>query len=209
MMRTLTLNILCFFSMSLVPLHDATAFAMDADDRYITNWETLKRVVKNYKKGINNQKNIKYAKEAEARGKAAFLKGEYAKADYRGYGDAIAWIPRPEYYFIVGDLNMRGKLSLHTDSPYSTPQYKACWDKYLFALDVEKSVGSLFETGFSLTAELNLSATKNSKIYQQALTNAACFARLTSKYSEGVGPQCVPVEEVKSCLGSPLLLLYH
>lgn len=185
------------------------ANAYEANEKYMPDWEMFRHIVESYKKGINNQKNIKYAKEAEARGKAAFLKGDYAKADYRGYGDAIAWIPRPEYYFIVGDLNMRSKLSLHTDSPYSTPEYKACWDKYLFALDARSSVIDHFERGFSLTAELNLSATKNSKIYQQALTNAACFARLTSKYSEGVGPQCVPVEEVKSCLGSPLLLLYH
>ncbi|MCO7610766.1 hypothetical protein NJH83_11050 [Pseudomonas chlororaphis] len=202
-------SLLYAFYITIACSQFASAYSLGPDEKYITDWELFSHTVESYKKGINNQKNIKYAKKAEARGKAAFLKGEYAKADYRGYGDAIAWIPRPEYYFIVGDLNMRSKLSLHTDSPYSTPQYKACWDKYLFALDVEKSVGSLFETGFSLTAELDLSATKNSKIYQQALTNAACFARLTSKYSEGVGPQCVPVEEVKSCLGSPLLLLYH
>lgn len=185
------------------------ANASEANEKYMPDWEMFRHIVESYKKEINNQKNIKYAKEAEARGKAAFLKGDYAKAEYRGYGDAIAWIPRPEYYFIVGDLNMRSKLSLHTDSPYSTPEYKACWDKYLFALDARRSVIDHFERGFSLTAELNLSATKNSKIYQQALTNAACFARLTSKYSEGVGPQCVPVEEVKSCLGTPLLFLYH
>ncbi|MCO7569124.1 hypothetical protein NJH78_03975 [Pseudomonas chlororaphis] len=185
------------------------ACASDTNERYITDWEFFNQIIKRYKSGIKNKKDIENSSKAEARGKEAFLNNDYVKAEFHGYGDALAWIPRPEYYFIIGDIQLRSKLHLHTDSPYSTPEYKACWDKYLFALDARRSVIDHFERGFSLTAELNLSATKNSKIYQQALTNAACFARLTSKYSEGVGPQCVPVEEVKSCLGTPLLFLYH
>lgn len=123
-----------------------------------------------------------------------FLDGRYDQEYFHSYGDAIAWIPKSEYFFIVGDIKIRIKLSLHSDSPYATPEYKACWDKYLFSVDVNRNLEFSFETGFGLVEELNLSATKNLKIYKQVMANASCFARLTSKYSEGVGPQCVPIE---------------
>lgn len=187
---------------------NANAFASSGDGKIITEWEIFRSTVENYKKSINNRENIEYAKEGEKRGKKAFLAGDLQKADYRGYGDSIAWIPRPEYFFIVGDINLRHKVSLHTDSPYSPPEYKTCWDKYLFGLDLNK-LESDFDRGFGLVEELNLSGTRNSKIYKQAMTNAMCLLRLTGEYSEGVGPQCVPVEKVKQCLGEPLLFLYH
>lgn len=169
----------------------------------------FRNTVEKYKKNINDRESIEYAKEGEESGKKAFLEGDLLKSDFHGYGNSIAWIPRPEYFFIVGDINLRHKLSLHTDSPYSPPEYKTCWDKYLFGLDVKRYIESDFDRGFGLIEELNLSATRDSKIYKKAMTNAACFLRLTSEYSEGVGPQCVPVEKVKQCLGEPLLFLYH
>lgn len=187
----------------------ANAFASNSAGEITSNWEMLKHTVEHYKRRINNRENIKNAKQAEERGRKAFLEGHYDKAYFHGYGDAIAWIPRPEYFFIVGDIKLRIKMSLHSDSPHATPEYKACWDKYLFALDVNRDLESSFERGFGLVGELNLSKTRNSKIYKQALANASCLSRLTGKYSEGVGPQCVPVEEVKQCLGRPLLFLYH
>jgi hypothetical protein len=193
---------------STIPIR-ACAFASNQDGGIVTNWQIFRDTVEYYKKSIKSQKNIENSAQAEKRGKKLFLEGRYDQAYLHGYGDAIAWIPRPEYYFIVGDINLRMKLSLHSDSPYATPEYKACWDKYLFQADVNRELVSSFEMGFGLVGELNLSKTRNSRIYKQAMANAACFARLTSKYTEGVGPQCVPVEEVRACLGSPLLFLHH
>lgn len=185
------------------------SLSSNSNENYVTEWEVFRRAVEGYRIKINKSENVENARQAEKRGREAFLKGDLQKADFHGYGDAIAWLPRPEYFFIVGDINLRYKLSLHSESIYATYEYKECWDKYLFALDVKRSIGSNFERGFGLAEELNLSGTKNSKIYRQAMVNASCFARLTSKYSEGVGPQCVPLEEVKACLGRPLLFLYH
>ncbi|MCW3151726.1 hypothetical protein N8H69_04210 [Achromobacter spanius] len=187
----------------------ANAFASNSDGTITPDWQVFKNTVSHYRIAIGNKESIENAREAESRGKKAFLEGRLDKADYQGYGDAIASLPKPEYFFIVGDIALRNKLSLHSDSPYATQEYKSCWDKYLFALDVKGSIESNFERGFGLVEELNLTATRISRIYKQAMTNASCFARLTSKYSEGVGPQCVPIEEVKTCLGSPLLFLYH
>ncbi|WP_155643538.1 hypothetical protein [Burkholderia cepacia] len=185
------------------------AFGSNSDGSIITEWEIFKATVENYKKNIGVKENIKNAALAEKRGRFFFNEGRYDQAYFNGYGDAIAWIPRPEYFFIIGDLKLRMKLSLHSDAPHATPEQKACWDKYLFAVDVNRNLESSFEIGFGLVGELNLSDTRKSKIYKQAMANATCFARLTSKYSEGVGSQCVPIEEVKKCLGSPLLFLYN
>ena len=199
-------SFLILYSITSIRAH---AFSSDSDGAIATRWQFFRGTVERYKKTVNSAENNNNATQAEKRGKKFFLKGRYDKAYFNGYGDAIAWIPRPEYFFIVGDIQLRMKLSLHSDSPYATPEYKSCWDKYLFSVDLNRNLESSFETGFGMVEELNLSKTRSSKIYKQAMANASCFARLTSKYSEGVGPQCIPVEEVKACLGTPLLFLYH
>ena len=191
-----------------IPLH-SHAFWTDLDGGIITDWEEFRKAVRLYNGNIKIKENVEGAARAEEQGRKFFLEGRYEKAYFYGYGRAIDWIPRPEYFFIVGDINLRMKLSLHSDSAHATPEYKSCWNKYLFAMDVKRELESPFQTGFGLVEELNLSKTRNSNIYKQAMANASCFARLTSKYSEGVGPQCVPLEEVKACLGRPLLFLYH
>lgn len=195
----------CFLTM---PLY-SHAFWTDLDGAILTDWEEFRKTVRLYNSNIKIKKNVDGAARAEEQGKKFFLEGRYEEAYFNGYGRAIDWIPRPEYYFIVGDINLRMKLSLHSDSPHATLEYKSCWDKYLFAMNVKQELESPFQTGFGLVEEMNLSKTRNSNIYKQAMANASCLARLTSKYSEGVGPQCVPVEEVKACLGTPLLFLYH
>ena len=199
-------SFLILYSITSIRAH---AFSSDSDGEIATRWQFFRGTVEHYKKTVNSAENNNNATQAEKRGKKFFLEGRYDKAYFNGYGDAIAWVPRPEYFFIVGDIQLRMKLSLHSDSPYATPEYKSCWDKYLFSVDLNRNLESSFETGFGMVEELNLSKTRSSKIYKQAMANASCFARLTSKYSEGVGPQCIPVEEVKACLGTPLLFLYH
>ncbi|WP_236186760.1 hypothetical protein [Pseudomonas protegens] len=191
-----------------IPLH-SHAFWMDLDGRIITDWQEFRKTVELYSSNIKIKENIEGAARAEEQGKNFFLEGRYEQAHFLGYGRAIDWIPRPEYYFIEGDISLRMKLSMHSDSPHAPLEYKSCWDKYLFAMNVKEELESKFQTGFGLVEELNLSETRDSKIYKQSMANASCLAKLTSKYSEGVGPQCVPVEEVKACLGTPLLFLYH
>lgn len=207
-MRSCSLYTACFLA-AIIGFSDWSFASSDLNSSPATEWTMFRRTVEGYRENINKNESIRNSREAEERGRKAFLNGDLQKAYLHGYGDAIAWLPRPEYFFIVGDINLRHKLSLHSDSPYATSEYKKCWDKYLFAIDVQRTINYDFQRGFGLTEELNLSTTKNSKIYKQAIANASCFARLTSKYSEGVGPQCVPVNEVKACLGSPLLFLYH
>lgn len=63
-------------------------------------------------------------------------------------------------FFIVGDIKLRMKRSLYNDSPCVTPEYKSCWDKYLFSVEVNSNLKSSFETGFGLVEELNLSKTE-------------------------------------------------
>ncbi|WP_143331187.1 hypothetical protein [Burkholderia aenigmatica] len=198
----------CSLLLSSVPFH-AHAFEADLNGDVVIDWRDFLNTVKNYKRKINLTANIEQATKAEERGKKYFLEGRYEHAYFLSYQDAIGYIPRPEYFFIVGDIRLRTTLSLHSDSPHAPPGYKACWDKYQVATDVSRDLEPSFQTGFGLVDELNLSKTKNSKIYKQAMANASCLARLTSKYLEQMGPQCVPIEEVKACLGSPLLLLYH
>ncbi|WP_153101554.1 hypothetical protein [Paraburkholderia hayleyella] len=196
---------LLFFS---VPFN-IHAFESDLNGGVVIDWMDFRNTLENYKRKIKLRGNVEQATEAEKRGRRYFLEGRYENAYFRGYQDAIGYIPRPEYFFIVGDIKLRTTLSLHSDSPHAPLEYTACWDKYQFAMDVNRDLESPFQTGFGLVAELNLSKTKDSKIYKQAMINASCFARLTSKYLEQMGPQCVSIEEVKACLGSPLLFLYY
>lgn len=190
-------------------LFSAHAFEEDWNGDVVINWMDFRKTLEIYKKTINVRGNIEQAAEAENRGKSYFLEGRYEQAYFLGYLNAIDYIPRPEYFFIIGDLNLRTTLSLHSDSPHAPIEYMACWDKYQFAMDVNRDLESDFQIAFGLVEELNLTKTKESKIYKQAMANASCLGRLTNKYLDKMGSQCVPIDQVKACLGSPLLFLYH
>lgn len=191
-----------------LPVH-AHGFDTDLDGRVVIDWMDFRKTLEIYQSNIKLRGNLDQAAEAEKKGKAYFLEGRYEDAYFLGYQDAMSYVPRPEYFFITGDIKLRTMLSFHSDSPHAPPEYKACWGKYKFAMDVNRDLESPFQTGFGLVEELNLSEIRDSKIYKQAMTSASCFARLTNKYLENMELQCVPIAEVKACLGSPLLLLYH
>ncbi|HEJ3360321.1 TPA: hypothetical protein SL372_001593 [Pseudomonas aeruginosa] len=198
-------NLLLFF---FVPFH-VQAFETDLSGGVIIDWMDFRKTLEVYERNIKLRGNVEQAAAAEKRGRKYFLEGRYEDAYFLGYQDAMSYIPRPEYFFIAGDIKIRTTLSFHSDSPHAPPEYRACWDKYKFAMDVNRDLESAFQTGFGLVEELNLSKIKDSKIYKQAMNNASCLARLTNKFLEKMGPQCVPIVEVKECLGSPLLFLYH
>ncbi|MCP1107730.1 hypothetical protein M6G53_20375 [Serratia nevei] len=172
------------------------------------DWSDFRNMVENYKRKIKLRDSVEQATKAEEVGRKYFLEGRYEHAYFLGFVEAIGHVPRPEYFFIAGDIRLRTTLSLHSDSPHAPPGYKACWNKYKLEMDVNRELESAFQMAFGLVEELNLSKTRDSKIYKQAMVNASCFALLRSRYLEQMSAQCVPIVEVKACLGSPLLFLY-
>jgi hypothetical protein len=202
-----------FFTLAFIFFH-TMHFANASSDhtngtnkKYTTQLEFLNGIIASYKKNPPDNEAIKATKELITEGKKLALKGDYLKAIFHYYGTAYAWIPRPEYLFIMGDLELREKLSAYDGSHQKASKKIPCWDKYKFNLDMREILQKNFDRGFDFSTQLKLTGVLNSKIYEQARINAACIMRLADENSEGVGSTCVPHTELKKCLGEPLLLL--
>jgi hypothetical protein len=145
----------------------------------------------------------KAAQRMGAAGDLAYRKHEY-RAAFHAYANAYPNYPNAYAYIMAGDAHWRAVLEHQQRQAARTPSACAL-DNSRFSRDLDADLTRHHELGLALAERDNDRRLLKSTIYRRAQESATCLRALARRYEAQPPSACVDLDQLRDCLGSPLM----
>jgi len=201
MMTPASIAATCVFLSGLIGASAACASALKESPETTRLIETIEK-----RRNALTPADLRAARRLNADGDRAYRRRDYPAA-FTAYANSYPNAPNAYAYIMAGDANWRGVVQHHMQQlRASADSGPICpLDNSHFAHDLAMDVAQHQAVGLTLAARDNDRRLLKSAVYRRARESTSCLQDLAQHYDAEAPAVCIDLDQLRRCLGAPLI----